>query len=99
MQMDKTYSLADLEGALRACNLAVVQTRRGRGSVILTLDEVKNDAEALTSLVARARVQPSHTLAFHDIGELLPRLAYWHQRDTSTPPDRSEAKEFRGGPP
>ncbi len=90
MQTHKTYSLADLEGALRACNNAVIQTRRGQGGPILTLNELKNDAEALTGLVAKARAEPSNSLSFHAIGDLLPRLAYWHQRDTTTPPSRSE---------
>jgi len=94
MQTHKTYLLADLEGALRACNNAVIQTRRGQGGPILTLNELKNDAEALTGLVAKARAEPSNSLSFHDIGPLLPRLvSYWHQRDTETPPRRSAVLE------
>jgi hypothetical protein len=82
MQTRKTYSLADLEGALRACDNALIQTRRGRAGPILTLNELKNDTDALTVLVAKARAEPGNSLSVHDIGDLLPRLAYWHQRDT-----------------
>jgi hypothetical protein len=90
MQTHKTYSLADLEGALRACNYAIVQTRRGHGGPILTLKELKTDAEALSSLVAKARAEPSNSLRLHELGDILPRLTYWHQRDIKTPVSRSE---------
>jgi len=90
MQVHKIYSLADLETALRTCNNAVIQTRRGQGGPILTLDELKSDAEALTGLVVRARAEPSNSLSFHDIGDLLPRLGYWHQQDRQPPSSRSE---------
>jgi hypothetical protein len=97
MAAHRTYTLVDLEGALGACNRAITQTRRGYGGPILTLDELKNDAEALTVLVTRARAESSQTLGVHEIGELLPRLAYWHQRNTGTPPKRSKIIKIEGG--
>lgn len=86
--MKKTYSLSDLEAALRACHFAVIQTRRGHGGPIFTLNELKNAEEALAALVAKARAESSHTLTLRDIGDLLPRLTYWHQQNPGTPPIR-----------
>jgi hypothetical protein len=97
MRALKIYSLADLEDALRKCNHAVIQTRRGQGGPILILDELKNDAEALTRLVARARAEPSNSLSSHDIEDLLPRLAYWHQQDRQPPSSRSEIVKAHEG--
>lgn len=84
--MQKTCSLADLESAMRACSLAVIQKRRGKGGPIFTLKELKSDVDALTALVARARAESTQRLDLQDLGDLLPRLAYWHQRDTGSPP-------------
>jgi hypothetical protein len=97
MQARKIYSLADLESALRTCNHAVIQTRRGQGGPIL--DELKNDAEALTGLVARARAEPSNSLSFHDIRDLLQRVAHWHQQDTQPFHSRSEFTKVHEGLP
>lgn len=99
MQTANICSLADLEGALRACNNAVIQTRRGTGGPILTLDELKDDAEALTVLVARARAEPGQALSFHQVGELLPRLTYWQQQAAATPPSRLQILKTGGGLP
>jgi len=62
--MHNTFSLADLERAPQACNNAVIQTRRGQGGPILTLEELKNDADALNALVTKARVEPANALTF-----------------------------------
>jgi hypothetical protein len=97
MQARKIYSLADLESALRTCNHAVIQTRRGQGGPIL--DELKNDAEALTGLVARARAETGNALSFHDSGDLLPKLAYWHQQRPHPLPSRSEIIKTHEGLP
>lgn len=83
-----TYSLADLEEALSACNKAVIQTRRGQEDPVLTLAELKNDADALSGLVARARAQPTHSLAYLEIGILLPKLTYWQRRSFEPQPSR-----------
>jgi hypothetical protein len=99
MQTHKTYSLSDLEDPLRTCNDAIIQTRRGRGGPILTLNELKSNAEALTRLVAKARAEPGKSLNYDDIGDILPRLAYWHQRATKTSPRRSELIKSDEGQP
>lgn len=82
--MDRTYTLTDLEAALRACDLAVIQTRRGQGGPIFTLEELKKAADALAGLVAKARAEHSHTLTLHDVGDLLP--IGWLIGISQTPP-------------
>lgn len=95
MPTPNTYSLADLEGALRACNNAVIQTRRGLKVPILNLAELKNDADALSGLVVKARAQPTKSLAYLEIGILLPKLAYWQRRSIEPPPSRSDVLHRR----
>jgi len=85
-EIRETYSLEEIEGAWRAYNNAVIQAKLDPANAVFTLVELKDDANVLAGAIVRAKSAPNKLLSFRDIGDALPRIAYWYYRNKELRP-------------
>ena len=89
-QTYRTYSLKEIEDAIRTYNFAVLQATRDPDNATFTLGKLRSDGDVLTGLLARAKAASINSLNFREFGGTLSRAAYWHHRAKDPLPSRSD---------
>lgn len=90
-----TYSLKEIEDAIRTYHFAVLQATRDPYKATFTLGELRSDGGVLTGLHARAKTAPGNSLNSRECGGALSRVAFWHRRATDQLPSRSDVMPYR----